>query len=216
MKSNSRHWILSALAAASLCSALTACAPLLMGGAMVGGSMMAADRRTSGAQLEDQGIELRGMNRLNESMGERGHVNITSYNRQVLLTGEVPNDADRQLAEQTLAKVENVRGVVNELAVSGNSSLTQRSSDVIITGRIMAAFLDAKDLSANTFKVTTERGIAYLLGRVTQAEAARATEIARSVTGVQKVVRIFEYLSDEELQHLLVPPAKTEAAPKAP
>jgi osmotically-inducible protein OsmY len=133
-----------------------------------------------------------------------------------LLTGEVPNDADRQLAEQSMAKVENVRAVVNELIVSGNSSLTQRSSDVIITGRIMAAILDAKDLSANTFKVTTERGIAYLLGRVTQAEAARATEIARSVNGVQKVVRIFEYLSDEELQHLLVPPAKAEAAPKAP
>jgi osmotically-inducible protein OsmY len=216
MKSNARHWILSALAAASLCSTLTACAPLLMGGAMVGGSMMAADRRTSGAQLEDQGIELRGMNRLNESLGERGHVNITSYNRQVLLTGEVPNDADRQLAEQALAKVENVRGVVNELIVSGNSSLSQRSSDVIITGRIMAAFLDSKELSANTFKVTTERGIAYLLGRVTQAEAARATEIARSVNGVQKVVRIFEYLSDEELQHLLVPPAKPETASKSP
>ena len=216
MTSNTRHWIFGTLALASLCSSLTACAPLLVGGAMVGGSMMAVDRRTSGTQIEDEGIELRGMSRMNESLGDRAHVSVTSYNRQVLLTGEVPTDKDRQLAEQVMSKVENVRGIVNELAVRGNSSLTQRSSDAIITGRVKAAFVDAKDLSANTFKVVTERGTTYLMGRVTQTEATRATEIARSTSGVQKVVRIFEYLSDEELRNLLVPPAKPETATKAP
>ncbi len=216
MKSNTQFWLVSSLAVASLCSSLTACAPLLVGGAMVGGSMMAVDRRTSGAQVEDEGIELRGAIRLNDALGARSHLNITSYNRQVLLTGEVPNDKDRQLAEQIVGKVENVRGIVNELAVSGNSSLTQRSSDTIITGRIKAAFVDAKDLSANTFKVVTERGTTYLMGRVTQAEATRATEIARSVSGVQKVVRIFEYLSDDEVRNLLVPPAKPDTATRAP
>ena len=216
MKSNTQFWLVSSLAVASLCSSLTACAPLLVGGAMVGGSMMAVDRRTSGAQVEDEGIELRGAIRLNDALGARSHLNITSYNRQVLLTGEVPNDKDLQLAEQIVGKVENVRGIVNELAVSGNSSLTQRSSDTIITGRIKAAFVDAKDLSANTFKVVTERGTTYLMGRVTQAEATRATEIARSVSGVQKVVRIFEYLSDDEVRNLLVPPAKPDTATKAP
>ncbi len=217
MKLISRQSILGVLAAASLCSSLTACAPLLMGGAMVGGTMMAIDRRTSGAQVEDEGIELRGTIRLREALAERGHVNLTSYNRQVLLTGEVPTDNDRQLAEQVIGKVENVRGIVNELAVSGNSSLTQRSSDAIITGRVKAAFIDAKDLSANNFKVVTERGTLFLMGRVTQAEATRATEIARSTSGVQKVVRIFEYLSDEELRNLLVQPTTAPTpAPKAP
>ncbi len=217
MKLISRQSILGVLAAASLCSSLTACAPLLMGGAMVGGTMMAIDRRTSGAQVEDEGIELRGTIRLREALAERGHVNLTSYNRQVLLTGEVPTDNDRQLAEQVIGKVENVRGIVNELAVSGNSSLTQRSSDAIITGRVKAAFIDAKDLSANNFQVVTERGTLFLMGRVTQAEATRATEIARSTSGVQKVVRIFEYLSDEELRNLLVQPTTAPTpAPKAP
>ena len=217
MKLISRQSILGVLAAASLCSSLTACAPLLMGGAMVGGTMMAIDRRTSGAQVEDEGIELRGTIRLREALAERGHVNLTSYNRQVLLTGEVPTDNDRQLAEQVIGKVENVRGIVNELAVSGNSSLTQRSSDAIITGRVKAAFIDAKDLSANNFKVVTERGTLFLMGRVTQAEATLATEIARSTSGVQKVVRIFEYLSDEELRNLLVQPTTAPTpAPKAP
>ena len=216
MKSNTRTWIVGTLALSSLCSMLTACAPLLVGGAMVSGSMMAIDRRTSGAQLEDQGIELRGMSRLNESLGDRGHVSVTSYNRQVLLSGEVPNDKDKQLAEQVLSKVENVRGIVNELAVGGSSSLTQRSSDAIITGRVKAAFVDAKGLSVNAFKVVTERGTTYLMGRVTQAEAIRATEIARSTSGVQKVVRIFEYLSDEDLRNLLVKPATFGTTTKAP
>jgi osmotically-inducible protein OsmY len=186
-----------------LAGMISACVPMVMGGAMVGGTLVALDRRTSGAQLEDEGIELRSVSRVHESVGERAHVNITSYNRQVLLTGEVPSAQDKQLIEQTVAKVENVRAIVNEIGVLGNSTLAQRSSDALVTGKVKAGMVDAKDLYANAFKVVTERGTTYLLGRVTQREADRATEIARSVVGVQKVVRIFEIISEDELKRLL-------------
>ncbi len=193
----------------SLCGALGACVPLVplvVGGAVVGGTLVATDRRTSGAQLEDEGIELRGGARLRESLGERAHVNVTSYNRQVLLTGEVPTAQDKQLVEQTIAKVENVKTVVNELAVLGNSTLGQRSSDSLVTGKVKAGFVDAKDLYANAFKVVTERGTTYLMGRVTQREADRATEVARGIAGVQRLVRVLEIISEDELKRLLPAP----------
>jgi osmotically-inducible protein OsmY len=172
---------------------------------------MATDRRTSGAQVEDQGIELRAASRIRENLGDRVHVNITSYNRQVLLTGEVPNAQDKQLVEQVVARVENVRAVVNELAVLGSSTLTQRSSDALVTGKVKAGLLDAKDLFANAFKVVTERGTTYLMGRVTQREADRATDIARRTGGVQKVVRVLEIISEDELKNLLPAAAPADA-----
>lgn len=185
-----------------LAASLSACAPLVVGTAVAGGAMVVTDRRTSGAQLEDQGIELRASNRLREQLGERGNVSVTSYNRQVLLTGEVPTEADKAAVEKTVSGVENVRGTVNELAVLGASSLTQRSSDLLITGRVKAAMVDARDLSANVVKVVTTRGTVYLLGRVTEREATRATDIARNTQGVQRVVRVFEIISDEELARM--------------
>ena len=194
-------------AAALLSGALTACVPLLLGGAVGGGALIATDRRTSGTQLEDEGIELRALSRLRSALGERNHVNLTSYNRQVLLTGEVANAQDKQQIEQTVAGVENVSTIVNELAIMGNSTLTQRSSDALVTGRVKATLVDARDLSANAFKVVTERGTTYLMGRVTQREADRGTEVARSTPGVQKVVRMFEIISEQELARLL-PTAK--------
>ena len=203
-----------ALCAAIAASSLSACVPLVIGGAVLGGTLVAIDRRTSGAQLEDEGIELRSANRVREALLERAHVNVTSYNRQVLLTGEVPTEDDKKLAEQAVSRVENVQKIINELAVLGNTSFTQRSSDALITGRIKAAMVDAKDLYANSFKVVTERGVAHILGRVTQREADRATEIARSTNGVQKVVRIFEIISEEELKRLLPQPAKPETTPR--
>lgn len=216
MKSIIRPSLLSMVTIATLCSMLSACAPLLVGTAVVGGTLVATDRRTSGAQLEDEGIELRGTSRVRDAIGDRGHVNITSYNRQVLLTGEVPSAQDKQLVEQVVSKVENVRGIVNELGIMGSSSLTQRSSDALITGRVKAAFVDTKDLSANVIKVVTERGTTYLMGRVTQAEATRATEVTRSTGGVQKVVRIFEYLTDEDVRQLQAPTTKpASGAPPA-
>jgi osmotically-inducible protein OsmY len=187
---------------------LSGCVPLVVGGAFAGGTLIATDRRTSGAQLEDEGIELRSASRLREALLERVHINITSYNRQVLLTGEVPSEADKARAQEIVSRVENVRSIVNELAVLGNSTLTSRSSDALVTGRVKASFVDAKDLYANAFKVVTERGNTYLMGRVSQREATRATEIARTTPGVQRVVRVLEIISEEELQRLLPQPAK--------
>jgi osmotically-inducible protein OsmY len=206
-----------ALGAATLLSgALTACIPLLLGGAAAGGTLVATDRRTSGAQLEDEGIELRAGSRLRSGVGDRAHVNVTSYNRQVLLTGEVPTTQDKQLVEQIVSRVENVSTVVNELGVMGNSSLIQRSSDTLVTGRIKSMLIDAADLYANSFKVVTERDTTYLMGRVTQREADRGTEIVRSTPGVQKVVRILEIISQEELNRLLPQPAKPQPAGTKP
>jgi osmotically-inducible protein OsmY len=178
---------------------LSGCAALVVGGAAVGTALIVTDRRTSGAVLEDQAIELKAMNRVRDALGERGHVNSTSYNRTLLLTGEVPGEAERTAAERAVTGIDNLKGVVNELAVMGNSSLTARSNDSILTGKVKASFVDAKDLQANAVKVVTERGTVYLMGRVTEREATRATELARGVSGVQKVVRVFEVLSEAEL-----------------
>jgi osmotically-inducible protein OsmY len=199
-------------AALALVMGLGACAPLMVGG-FVGGAMVVTDRRTSGTQLEDEGIELRSANRIRDMVGDRVHVNVTSYNRQVLLTGEVPNDRDRQYLAKLVSEVDNVRSVVNELGVMPKSSLGDRSSDALITGKIKASMLDSKDIFASAYKVVTERGTVYLMGRVTQREANRATDIARTVGGVKKVVRVFEVISEEELKALLPEPPKAAPAP---
>ncbi len=211
--SNSLRRATLGLLLASSVFGLSACLPLVMGGAVMGG-LVATDRRTSGTVVEDEGIELKAANRISENLGERAHVNVTSYNRQVLLTGEVPTAQDKQLVEQIVSRVENVHNIVNELAVLGNSTLTQRSSDTIVTGRVKAALIDAKDLFANSFKISTERGTTYMMGRVTEREAKRATEIIRGTTGVQRVVRVLEIISEDELARMLPQPApKTESAP---
>ena len=203
----------AALAGCCLAMALAGCAPLVFGGAAMG-SLVAVDRRTSGAQLEDEGIELRASRRVRDTIGDRAHINITSYNRQVLLTGEVPSDADRQTAEQAIGKVENVRAVINELAVMGNSSLTQRSSDALTTGKIKASLVDDKLLQAGAFKVVTERGTTYLMGLVTPQEAERATNLARTVGGVQRVVRVFELISPDDLGRIATTPLKQDTTPR--
>ena len=207
MKFSTQKLLTLAVLTASLAGALSACAPMLVGGVVMG-SLMATDRRTTGTQVEDEGIELRAASRIRENLGERVHVNVTSYNRQVLVTGEVPSAQDKLLVEQLVSRVENVRSIVNELAVLGNTTLTQRSSDSLVTGRVKAGFVDAKDLFANAFKVVTERGTTYLMGRVTQHESDRATEVTRGIDGVQKVVRLVEIISDAELQSLQQPPAE--------
>jgi osmotically-inducible protein OsmY len=185
--------------------------PLVVGGAAAGTALVATDRRTSGAQLEDEGIELRLLGRVRSDMGTRVRVNVVSYNRQVLLTGEVPNEKDKQAIEQIARKVENVGSVVNALAVMNTPSLAGRSADLLITGRLKAAILDASDLEINAIKVITEHNVVYLMGRVTKREADRVTNIARTIAGVQRVVRVFEDISEEELRRLR--PAKSEPAP---
>ena len=151
---------------------------------------MAVDRRTTGIQLEDKTIEVKVGQRAREIVADKGNVNATAYNRAVLLTGEVPTQADRTRLEQAAQKVENVKGVINELSVGLPSSLADRAADSVIAGKIRAKFIDAEDLSVNAFKITVERGVVYLMGMVTDAESKRATQLAASVSGVKKVVRV--------------------------
>ena len=153
----------------------------------------ANDRRTSGTQIEDEGIELRAANRIGEKFGDRVHVNITSFNRSVLLTGEVPETGTKAAIEQIAAAVPNVRGVTNDLAVAGAASLSARTNDGYITSKVKARFVDASTFNPFHVKVVTENGTVYLLGIVTEAEAKAATEVARTTGGVRKVVRLFEY-----------------------
>ena len=188
-----------ALASLAATTLLAGCAPLIVGGAVVGGAMVATDRRTSGSQVDDEVIELKAKGRMGEALGDRASVSTTSYNRMVLLTGEVPTEADKTTAEQTVARVDNVQSVVNELRVGPLHTFGERTKDVYITTKVKASLFDAKDVFANSIKVMTHRSVVYLMGRVTEREATRATEIARGVSGVVKVVRVFEILTESEL-----------------
>ncbi len=198
--------VIPLVAAMAAVAALSACVPLMLGGAAVSGALMVNDRRTTGVQIEDEAIELKAGSRLKESLGDSAHLNISSYNRIVLVTGEVATDADRAKVEAVVQPVENVRSVVNEAAVAGKSSLTSRSNDTLLTTKVKASLLDAKDIQAQAVKVITERGNVYLMGRVTEREASRAVELARGVSGVQKVVRVFEMMTEDELKALQPPP----------
>ena len=208
----SPKWASAALLAALLGGAVlvSGCAPLAVGGAVLVG----VDRRTTGTQIEDQSIELRASTRLREQFGDRARFEVTSFNRRVLLLGEVPTAQDKQAAEQTVARVENVQSIVNELDTIGPVGLTQRANDSVITGRVKVALAQAPDIVSTAYKVVTNRGTVYLMGRVTQREAERGTEVARSVPGVAKVVRSFEILSEEELKRLQ--PAPAQPAPATP
>jgi osmotically-inducible protein OsmY len=197
---------LQSLAAVALTTALLAggvagCAPLLFGGAVVGSGLVVSDRRTAGTQLEDEAIEIKAASRARE-LATLGHINAISYNRTLLLVGEVPTDADKAAVGQAVSRIENVRSVVNELAAMPNSSVGNRSNDAILSGKVKATFVDAKDLQSNAFKVVTDRGIVYLMGRVTEREATRGADLSRAIPGVQKVVRVFEILSEDELAAL--------------
>ena len=203
MKRQLQTVVYGAVLLGSLAS-LSACAPLIVGGAVMTG-VMATDRRTTGTLVEDESIEIKVASAVRKEMGDRIHLNVTSFNRQVLLSGEVRTAADKERAEKLAQSQENVNSVVNDLAVMPVSSLTQRSKDTVITGQVKAAFVDAKDMQVNAIKVVTERGIVYLMGRVTSREAKRATDIARSIGGVTKVVRVFEEISEQELQRLSRP-----------
>lgn len=197
-------------------TALSGCVALLVGGAVVGGSLVATDRRSSGTQLDDQSIELKASSRVREVLGDRGHVNATSYNRMVLLSGEVPTEENKAAVELAVAKIDNVRSVFNELSVQTASSLSNRSNDALVTSKVKATLVDAGDISANAFKVVTERGNVYLMGRVTEREAERASDLTRSISGVQKVVRVLEVISEAELAELNPRSAPKQPAPAKP
>jgi len=178
--------------AAAAAGALTACVEMAAVG--VGAAVLSMeDRRTTGTQVEDEGIELRSSNRISERFGAKVHVNVTSFNRNVLLTGEATDGATRAEIEKLARGVQNVRGVTNEIQVAGLSSLGARSNDSFITSKVKARFLDAGRFSPVHVKVVTEAGVVYLLGLVTEKEAADAVEVARTTGGVRKVVKVFEY-----------------------
>ena len=190
---------------AAAVSGLSGCAPLVVGGAVMSG-VVATDRRTTGTQVEDEAIELKVANAINRELGDFVHLNVTSYNRKVLLTGEIRSAAEKERAEKLASSQENVASVVNDLAVIQASSLTQRTKDTVTTSQVKAAFVDAKDLQVNAIKVVTERGVVYLMGRVTEREAKRASDVVRSIGGVTRVVRVFDVISEEELSRLSRPP----------
>jgi osmotically-inducible protein OsmY len=201
----------------ALAAAAAGCAPLIVGGAIVGGGLVATDRRTAGIQLEDESIELRAGTRIKE-LATLGQISVTSYNRLVLLTGEVPGAAERAQVEAAAAKVENVRGVVNELVIAPNSSLSSRTADNALASRVKLTLVDAKDVQSNAFKVVVDRRVVYLMGRVTEREANRGAELASQVSGVEKVVKVFEILSEKDLaggSTALNPAPISTAAPAA-
>lgn len=182
------------------------CAPLVLGSA-IGGAFVASDRRTSGMQLEDKSIELKAGSRIRDAVTIGAHVNATAYNRTVLLTGEVATEADRATIEQAVARVENVQSVVNEIAVMAVSSLGSRSSDALINSKIRLSLVDARDVFANAYRIVVERGDVYLMGMVTEREATRGAEIASGVSGVTKVIKVFQLITEDELAR------RTPAAP---
>jgi len=194
MKPNiNKQNMLKLILSVALISQITACVPVVVGGAAATGAM-AADRRTSGIYVEDENIELKAVKKMETNLGEDAHVNVTSYNRNVLLTGEVPVAESRSKAESLVREVTNIRSITNEITVGSKSSIGSRSNDTYITSKIKAQFVTENKFPANYVKVVTENGVVYLLGIVTNKEADDAVEIARNTDGVAKVVKVFEYM----------------------
>ena len=197
--------LLRPLSQAVLCAALLAslqgCVAVVAAGA-VGGAMATADRRSLGAQTEDKAIAVKADTRLGSIVGDAGHVNVNSYNRKVLLTGEVRDEAMKRAVENEVRSIANVDNVFNELAIAGPSSYTSRSSDTLITSKVKLSLADKNTIKATSFKVVTERGNVYLMGLVTQREGNIAAQVAQGVAGVMRVTKIFEYISEEDLRSL--------------
>ncbi|MES2319527.1 MAG: BON domain-containing protein [Pseudomonadota bacterium] len=193
---------------AALLGSLSGCIGLVVGGA-VAGAVSATDRRTLGAQTDDKSISYKAEMKLPELVGKYGHINVNSYNRQVLLTGEVKDEAMKSLAEREVRTINGVASVANELQVADPATYTSRSNDSLITTKVKASLVDMKTISAASFKVITERGVVYMMGRVTQREGQVGADVARGVSGVSKVVKVFDYITEDELR-ALSPNAKVE------
>ena len=193
-----------AILCAALLTSLSGCVEMMVGGAVMG-AVATADRRTLGAQTEDKTMTVKSELRVPKMAGNDAHVNIASFNRKVLLTGEVRDEATKSKVESEVRSIGGVESIANELEISGPSSYTSRSSDALITTKVKASLVDMKTISATSFKVVTERGTVYLMGRVTQREGQVAADVARGVSGVQRVIKIFDYITEDELR-LLQPP----------
>ncbi|MEJ8855079.1 BON domain-containing protein [Variovorax robiniae] len=201
MKTRSAQRLLIAFTAvAALAASLPGCVPLVVGGTVVAGAgMVATDRRSSAVQLDDQAIELRGAARVSQIANDNMNVTVISYNRQVLLVGTVGSEADKQRVGAEMQRLDNVRGVVNEVTVGPGSTLADRSNDTYLTGKVKASLLDAKDIFGTSFKIVTERSVVYIMGIATRREADRASDVARGVAGVAKVVRVMDIVTDADL-----------------
>jgi len=175
---------------------LAGCVPMFAIGTAAGtGAYISEDRRTSGMFIEDEGIELKSGRRIHQQFGDKVHINITSYNRMVLLTGEAPSEDIKTDIGKLVMGVDNVRRIFNEIAVAGHTSLASRSNDTLLTSKVKARFLAERKFQINHVKIVTENGVVYLLGVVTRQEADNAAQIASSTSGVKKVVKVFEYLN---------------------
>ncbi|MCM1129515.1 MAG: BON domain-containing protein [Oxalobacter formigenes] len=183
-------------------AALQGCMPLMIARSGVTGALIVTDRRTVGSQIEDRTISLKGESAASEIAGESGHINVASFNRLVLITGEVPDDETRLKVEIAIAGIPNIRGIINELAIEAPSSLDSRSRDSLITAQVTARFLNTEGLYSNSRKTVTERGTVYLMGRLTEREGCAAAKAASTVPGVMRVVKIFEYITEEELKQI--------------
>ena len=203
-----------ALSTSALLIGMSACAPMLVGGAFLGTVNVATDRRTAETQFVDEAIELRVLNRLITSTNNKGRVSAVSYGRQVLLLGEVPSAEDKVVAERVAASVDNVQRVISELKVMPNASAGQRSQDALITKRIQTTLIGTKDLVSSAFKITTNQSTVYVLGVVTQREADRVIAIARTTSGVKQVVNMVDLISEATLQGLQ--PKGATTAPATP
>ena len=189
-----KKFILTAALAATMTTQLTGCFGVVAAGVATGGAM-AADRRSSGIYVEDENIELKAVKYMETTLGENAHVNVTSYNRNVLLTGEVPDDKAKVSAEAFVKSIENVRNITNEITVGPKSSISSRSNDTYITSKIKTKFVTENQFPANYVKIVTENSVVYLLGIVNKTESDAAAAIASNTDGVSKVVKVFEYIN---------------------
>ena len=202
-------WLLATVLAASQ---LQGC--FVLGAAAVGGTaMVATDRRTAGSQLEDKNIQLTASGRISDLLAGAGNVNVDCYNQQVLLTGQVPNEADKVQAQNIVAGIANVKSVANQLVVGPNSSLGEQANDTYLTSKVRATFIDDSQLYSQAFQITTSGGIVYLQGIVTPEEAQRASDDASRVSGVKKVVTLFTMISSQQLQSQYKNTSQTPVTP---
>ena len=175
---------------------LAGCAPMVAVGTTAGtGAYISEDRRTSGMFIEDEGIELKSARRIHQQYGDRVHINVTSYNRIVLLSGESPTETIKTDIARLIMGVDNVRKIFNEIAVAENTSLISRSNDALLTSKVKTRFLAERKFQINHIKIVTENSVVYLLGVVTHQEGDNAAQIASSTSGVKKVVKVFEYFN---------------------
>jgi osmotically-inducible protein OsmY len=211
-----RRPLLGLALGAVLCTSLQGCLPLVVGATAVG-SMAAVDRRTLGVQTDDKTFELKGEGRASKITGDKGRVAVTSYNRMVVLSGEVADEKMKAEVEAQIATLGDLKKIENDLEVAPVSTVSARSSDLLITSKVKASIIDTKDLYISAFKIHTDRGVVYLMGRVTQREAKLAAEVARNAAGnIRKVVKLFEYIGEEELLEMKAKPSPEESRTPAP